>query len=739
MADQSVPITPTDLAVVFIAPTGPDDVRVPTAPDVTGVGEVAMRLARQSRQSVGWVTPPTVTIAPPRGLTLGGGRARIPIAPSYDVDVPSGTIQVPALPSVSSVVNRLDRLSLVGLAAEVGGEQDTALGSIVFAARSSTGAIVQSSPKENTRRYRFFWLWVLSPDILTPDGFYQALNLNSSGDRILTIANKTATGFVLGDHRIYALDPNWVATKTYKILPQIDVLNTISIRRLQNFADRGYTWGNGGEEPLDPRFALTFTGRLVDSDLANVAQQRLVNLLAGRPGSGSTYARSVQNFSAGAVIGNVGRVGEAASSPNNSVCLPSPNRVSYTNEAYMETLAVAKLTAGNDGNGNALLTVPLESCPAGSRFSEIAANHKIYALSGEEISSFGRFQNLGGVGALTWIADANQKLLPGQTAYFCPAVNLPAGSGLSVPFEAIEMVWNGATGAPLKAANIRDGSRDDLAAYAAPADGDDFIVVYGAERAAIHAIYKRVQVTTNGFGVATIPESELGCFAFLSGVSGRIDKPVVAGLSANTTYQALVYYPPRQSEAWQFQLRFTPYAGIEPLAALAWLDGARVVGHLTTIVHTQGGGGSIFRSGGELQFSPIAMHLPITNSPTPYYTLNALAQLEGEAGQGYVTYREVTFLPAPDRALPSPGQVLRAEAATINHPRSIRGRLLVGDRLLGFRLPRLDGNKPFQAVVAFVVEKAGVRRLVVATQCGSGGVTLSLDSDTGCGLGLFDL
>ena len=740
MPDQSVPINSTDLAVVFVTPTGPDDVRVPTAPDVTGVGEVAMRLARQSRQSAGWVTPPTVTIAPPRGLTLSGGRARIPIAPSYDLSVPTGTIQIPALPAAGSIVNRLDRLSLVGLAAEVGGEQDTPLGSVVFQGRNNAGVLVEGSPKENTRRWRFFWVWVLSPDVLTADGFYQALNTNSAGDRVLTIANKTDTGFVLGDHRIYALDPNWVATKTYKVLPgQIDVLDAVSIRRLQNFADRGYTWGNGGEEPLDPRFAVALTGRLVDADLANTARQRLMNLLSGRPGGGFTYARSVQNFSAGAVIGNAGRVGEAASSPNNSVCLPSPNRVSFTNEAYLETLAAAKLTAGNDGNGNALLTVPLESCPAGTRFSEIAANHKIYSLTGEEISSFGRFQNLGGVGALTWIADANQKLLPGQVAYFCPAVSLPAGSGFSVPFEAIEQVWAGDTGAPLSAANIRDGRTDDLDAYAAPADSQSYFVVYGPERAAIHAIYKRVEVTANGSGVAVIPDGELGCFAFLSGVAGRIDKPAVTGLTPNTTYQALVYYPPRQSEAWQFQLRFAPYASVEPLAALSWLEGARVVGHLTTIVHTQGGGGSIFRSGGELQYSPIAMHLPIANSPTPFYALNALAQLEGEASQGYVTFREVPFLPAPDRAQPSPGQMISAVAASANQPRSIRGRLSVGGRVLGLRTPRLDGNKPYQAIVAFVAEKSGVRRLVVATQTAPGGNTLSLDSDTGCGLGLFDL
>ena len=740
MPDQSVPINATDLAMIFVTPTGVDDLRVPTAPDVTGISDIAMRLVRRSRQSIGWVTPPTVTVTPPRGLALSGGRAHIPLAPNYQIDVPAATIQVPALTAAGSIVNRLDRLSLIGLAAEVGGEQDTALGSVVYAARTQSGTIVTSDPKENTRRWRFFWAWVLSPEMLTGDSFYDALNVNAGGDRILTIANKNDTGFVLGDLRIYALDPNWVASKSYKILPgQVDVLDAFAIRRLQNFSDRGYTWGNGGEESLDPRYAIALTGRLVDSDPASRVQQRLSDLFAGRPSAGSTYARAVQNFNAGAVIGNSGRVGEAASSPNNSVCLPSPNRVSYTNEAYTETLAAAKLTAGNDGNGNALLTIALENVPTGTRFSEIAANHKIYATSGEEISSFGRFQNLGGLGALTWIADANQKLLPGQVAYFCPAVNLPAGSGLSIPFEAIEQVWIGATGAPLSTANIRDGRTNDLAAYEAPADSQDYFVVCGPERAALHAIYKRVEVTTNGAGVATIPDGEQGDFAFINGVTGRVDKPVVAGLTPNTTYQTLVYYPPRQSESWQFQLRFAPYAGIEPMAALAWLNGARVVGHLMTIAHTQGGGGSIFRSGGELQYSPIAMHLPIATGSTPYYALNALTQFEGEAGQGYVTYREVDFLPAPDRAMPTPGQVITAEAANINHPRSIRGRLKAGDQVLGLRIPRLDGNKPYQAIAAFVVEKAGLRRLVIAAQTGPGGVALSLDSDTGCGLGLFDL
>ena len=750
MPNTPLPRQPNDLAVKAVPPANPTQRRVPTAEAATLDAEIALHLSRQSRRSMGWVTPPSVTVSAPRTLNLSGGVALLPIAPDYQIALTT-SLQIPALGSTTEIVNRNEELSLVGFSCEVGAEQDPALGEVRFDAVNQTTQAVTEQVGENSRRYRFYWVLVLSPSPLVASEFYASLPLLSANTtypvpsdlesaRRLQITNTDGAGFALGNYRIYALDPNWRLNTRYLIHETtIDILPLVRVRRLQNFADRGYIWGNGGEEPLDPRFAVALTGRLVDADLANTARQRLMQLLSGRPGGGFTYARSVQNFSAGAVIGNAGRVGEAASSPNNSVCLPSPNRVSYTNEAYLETLAAAKLTAGNDGNGNALLTVPLESCPAGTRFSEIAANHKIYALTGEEISSFGRFQNLGGVGALTWIADANQKLLPGQVAYFCPAVNLPAGSGLSVPFEAIEQVWAGDTGAPLSAANIRDGRTDDLDAYAAPADSQSYFVVYGPERAAIHAIYKRVEVTANGSGVAVIPDGELGCFAFLSGVAGRIDKPAVTGLTPNTTYQALVYYPPRQSEAWQFQLRFAPYGSVEPLAALSWLDGARVVGHLTTIAHTQGGGGSIFRSGGELQFSPIAMHLPIANSPTPFYTLNALSQLEGEASQGYVTYREVPFLPAPDRSQPSPGQTISAVAASSNQPRSIRGRLSVGGRVLGLRTPRLDGNKPYQAIVAFVAEKSGVRRLVVATQTGPGGNTLSLDSDTGCGLGLFDL
>lgn len=738
---QFIELVDNDLAIGFVTPESQDDPRVPTAPDMSAMGLLAVRHARASRLEQGWLIPPAITVNPPRDLVISGGRALLPLMPNYRVDLPATTLRLPALSSTAAITNRFDHLSLITVIANVGGEQDNALGSVVFKARRPDGAIVDTPPKENTRRLRAFWFWVLSPDPILPIDFYNALPTNPEGVRVLAVSAKGSTGFTLGTHRLYINDPAMIEGKTYSIVPDgVDLLPITQIRRAQNFLEEGYTWGMGGEEPIDPRYMVRPIHPLPDNDPNAFLYRRCLEIFSGRSGWPN---RTIQNLSAGAVSSHSGRAGVSASAPNGSVNLGSLNRVSYTNQAYLETHACQLITAGNDGLGNAILSANSGNVPADARFSENAADHKIYTLSGEEVSRFGRFGNLNGQGVLTWVADSNRKVQTGQQAYFVPALRMPAGSGFSVPFAEIEAAWDG-SGNEIDPANIRHGGLNDLDQYTDPANDGEYFVIYGPERAALHRIYRKVTVTANSAGTITIPPNEYGVFAFVKGVDGpepdrRWNRPVITGLSANTTYDALIYYPPRPTESWQFQMRYQPQAGM-PTDAAEFLEGARVVSMPLYFAHTQGGGGQVFRGEGVLQFSPIAMFLPSVLQGVQGYQLRHAVQPKGTAYPGPITFRDdMPLLPAAGFLRPAPGQVLSVTTAQTPQGRSLRLRLFAEGRLLGFQKAALEGDHPYQSVVAFVVEKAGERRIVIATHNGPGPVDVPFDPDRQCAIGLYPL
>ena len=736
--------------------------RVPLAEDFKADSQVSAQLVKRSRRDQGWLTPLSISASPPRGLVIAPARALMSALAEYEVEV-SGTVNVPAIASTSDISSRREYLSVVALSCEVSAVQDPSLGEVKFQLRvrdlDNDGNPVlddDGHPKESiesiigevSRRERSFWVLALSPQPLTPEAFLSSLPLEKAegvderflthGDvdsvRRITIHNQGADGFAVGGLQIYALDPNWSIGKQYPVTEHsVEILPLAEIERRQNYAEAGYVWGNGGEEPLDPDFVVR-RATPHENDIAIALRQRLMAKMAGLPVPSESWGRAVLNLSAGFTL-TPGRPGLPASAPNGSVCLGSEHRVSYTNQPWTETLAVQQVRAGNDGFGNALVSLSVANFPAGITFSEVATDHRIYTLSGEEVGRFGTWNGLGQPGGLTWTADANQKVEPSALCYVVPAVKVPAGSGFNLPFNKIESAWSGA-GQQISSDNILDGASDDLIEYRAPAQGEQYFVVYGAERAALHYIYKRIEVESNSDRQLLLPPTERGCFAFVDGIEGRLDTPVVAVPSANTVYSCLVYYPPRPTEPWQFQMKYLPY---QPMTDGAnFLEGATIITEPIAFVHSQGGSQPIFQSSADFQYAAIAMHLPAVANSTPTYQLSGFVRNNSTAGVNYPTFASIPVVPVQSLAAPSPGQVLSLVPGVAPQPRSQVGQLTAGGRVLGFTIPPLPQGGTVHGVLAFGVRKGNRLGYVVITKNGASG-PVEVNSDTGCAFDVFPL
>lgn len=736
-----------DWAVLQVAPASETDPRVPIADEFALHARIEAANAWKSRLQQGWLSVPSVQIATPRTLVLSDGLALVPSHSAYKLQV-SGSLEVPALSSPGSVVKRDDFLSLVVVATEFNKDHDPTLGEVTFSYRkpqAGGGFAVETTLKENTRRMRSVWLMVLSPQPLTGVNFFEALPQNASGNKILSIANKTPQGFNLGDHRVYAIDPTLTSGKTYTVFADSAyVLPLFQIRRLQNFLERGYIWGNGGEGNLakDVHVSDISESAFEDRDDALV-RKRALQIFSGIPAKGFTYSRTVQNLLAGNVSGNPGRPGESAASPNGSVCLANDQRIGFTNQQITQKLACLPTTAGSDGSGNAIVTFPLNSnAPLGTRFSERREDHKVYAADGSDQTPFGTFQNLGATGALTWIADSNSAIKPGNLCYFVPGINFPSGSGFSIPFDKCEAGW--INGIPLESNNILAAATDDLVGYRAPAANQDFIAVFGRERASLHYIYKKVSIASNSSGTVAIPLSERGVFAFIEGVSERLDKPVATGLTPNTTYNALVYYPPRSTEQWQWQLRYCSYQGLNDPTVL---NNAEIISAPLLFAHTQGGGTSAFFGDSELQYSAIAMHLPVGNSIAKHYELNTPVNLPGENYADPISFRELQAVPGTGCSLPRLGRKVGFASNTANALRTLSGSAHLDDGAtslsassrIGCQVPTLSTNRPFQGVLCIGLQKDQQKYLAISTINTKGSESLILDSASGIGFDIYKM
>ncbi len=715
---------PNDVGIVFVPPASRTDPRVPTAEELSlGVRIQQSGLLRQ-QSVVGWQQYPALNFTASRQLSIADGEAVMPGYPG-NVAIGSTSITLPALPDTSNTYLRTDWLYLMSFTAEVGQQQAPILGQYTFQYTEIGGTDVSTITKENTRRLRAFWSFVWSAVPLSVETLLGLLP-DAGSNKQLAISDTSALGFDLSTVRIYARDPR-LTQHPYVILPDsVQLLEVTQVRRAQRQNNRGYVHGPSGEAALTSIFNLVATAPIIRrQDLESQMRERLRNIFSGtvQPGRSSNY--SIQNLTASPNGGNPNFPGEGAAAPNGSICLANGQRISFTNQSIIEKRAAVRIgSASNNGSGRALITVSLNGAIAGSFFSGNRNDHKIYSADGLEQSERGIFRQLGSSSALVWEGDVNSTILPGQPAFVVPGIFYPAGSGFSVPFERVTRWW--LNNVELDPQNIRDAATNDVLSYADPENNGSYFGVFGRERAALHYILRKVSITTNGDGVATIPADVRGNFAFIQGVAERIDAPVVAGLPTNTTLNALVYEAPSATEVWQFMMLYAEYQGTQEAS---FLNGATVASRPLLFAHTQGGGCSVYQGDADTRLSAIAMHLPAVASGIPAYRLNAPIQIAGEPYPGPITLRELPILPAPALALPTPGQNLTVQSATTPQGRSLSIRLLSNGQLIGFRTPQLQGRTEYQSVVAFVAQKNDQQRLVILTRNTNGGENCPADSD----------
>lgn len=724
---------PNDIGVIFVPPASRTDPRVPTAEELSLSVRIQQSTLARSQNDIGWLRYPTLGFTAARQLSLSDGQALMPGYPGR-LSINSSAITLPALPDTTNIYLRTDWIYLLSFAAEVGQQQSPILGQYTFQYSEIGGGDTSTITKENTRRVRAFWSLVWSAVPLTP-AMMLALLPNSGSNKQLQISDTSALGFALGAVRVYARDPN-LTQNPYVVYPDsVQLLELTQVRRAQRQNNRGYVHGPAGEAPLLPIFNLVATAPILQQqDLESRVRERLRNIFSGitQPGRAANY--SIQNLTASPNGGNPNFLGEGAAAPNGSICLANGQRVSFTNQAIIEKRAAMRIgSVSNNGSGRALITVSLNSPIAGSFFSGNRGDHKIYSAAGLEQSARGIFRQLGS-STLVWEGDINSTILPGQVAFVVPGILYPAGSGFTVPFERVTRWWR--NNVELVAANIREAAIDDALGYVDPANNSPYIGIFGRERAALHYILRKITITSNGTGAATIPSDARGCFAFVEGVTGRVDAPVATGLTPNTTVNALVYEAPDPTEVWQFMMLYPEYQGTQEAG---WLNGATVVSRPLLFAHTQGGGCSVFQGDADTRLSAIAMHLPAVGSGIPAYRLNAPIQLAGEPYPGPITLRELPILPAPALALPTPGQTLMVQAASNAQARSLNVRILSNGQLLGFRTPQLQGRTEYQAVVAFVARKADAYRVILLTRNTAGGENCPANSDEFTAIDTFRL
>lgn len=728
-------VQPNDLALRTIAPQNQTDPRVPLAEGFEAWAEMMLHLFQETNRAsgggLGWTSPPQFEVVGGRTLSISGS-ARLPSFRG-EIRLESTTLTVPPLANTSSTIMQEDVLYLVGFTCEVGAEQDPVLGQVSFQYRDPETEQIVTIAKENEQRFRSFWGIFRGGGEFDRDLFASSLVESADGKKIINIANVSAQGFPFAEGNLYALDANWVATKSYAVLPELLTWMPIcTIVRKQNITERGYTWGFNGEEAFSTEYSVARVSRQLEirSDPRSRIETRIQEILLGIPGTGTTYSRTVQNLIAG-VATVPGVPGESSGAPNGSVNLANGQRISFTNQGIKSNLAIVAQAAGNDGGGNAVCTFTLGNAPTGTRFSEKASDHKIFNAQGKDVSARGRWANLGLSGTLIWTAEDNPDIIPGAIAHFQATIVYPPGSGFGVPFENLEKCWF--NGQEIPAEDIRVAHSTDLDAYEDPAGNAAKIVVVGAERAALHYIYSKISVVSDASGVVTVPSAERGCFAFVRGVDGRLDTPIVTGLQPNQTYDALIYYPPRTDEVWQLQFKYCPYQGVRNLGGIT---GLHIIAPPISAIHSQGGGSSAF-FGGRFRYVPVGMHLPAIAGGVQSYALNTPVAFEGENFSEPVSMRSAIPIPSRDAA---PGQVglrIDLEPAAIAVARGAAFRATAGGAPLGCQIPPLATGLPYQFVLAIpVADDRGREYVLIATKNAAGG-SMVLDPTKGTALDLF--
>ncbi len=687
------------MGVNFVPPDDITDNRILTAEELS-LSEEARILASLKPDGLRFTQAPEIVLVGEE-LSIKGSVASSVAAPrNFNIDT---------LINISSSTETLieEYYYLVVLVAIVGSEHDPQLGEFSPQYQTST------ENRENTRRYRSHWAIVSS---------FNYEDASSLKEKLGTSIEVSEDKFLLDALYFYPQDSNW-SVGNYDLLPGLELLPLCTIQYYNSYLAQGYTWGDGTAFIKEKAYPI--------SDASGF----LWSLMAG---DRIFYDKAVLNLIQGATnLASTPQPGQTTRSLNNSMAIANDQRVFFSNEARVQKYAIQHTTVEFNSQGQLEASATLNTNnPEGTIFSLEASDHRIFTT--EDKTEFGALGGLGSDRTLTWTAASTAGLEAGDSLIIVPGISFPAGSGWSLPISSLDEVY--LDGVALSQDNIRNGRDSDLFEYIPPANGEDFMVVWGTERAALHYIYKKITLTSDGSGTLIVPSTELGVIAFIEGVSGRVDTPVYIGLVPNTDYNALVYYPPRTAENWQFEISYSPYLG-KGVSELDMLDGGTIASEPMFFLHTQGSGNSVFQGEANLRYSAIALHLPRLSSQPPSYKMNFPIQLQGENYPGPYTVRSLPLQIGLGLAVPFKGQKLRYSLQGINQPYSLNIALYNDNNdLLGARIPALSSiNEIYQAVISFKVEKDQRTVLAVLTFNGVSDAPIPFDASQNCAIDLFAL
>lgn len=735
------------LGVLPVGPEGPDDIRVPDP--ASFARDVQTRIASEIRGVQPYFSKtPSVVVTGSKGLTLAW-EVSSPFAGGEKISY-SSQITLASLPPSPTVISRLDTLYFVEMAVVVGVDRDPSIAQtfsyipVNAVADSSGNYAYETITAENTRSVRRVWCLVVAQGVLTPASFWNALTPVVAGNEELyreITPTISSSGYALSSElTLYYLgDPDYVSGATIPILRDcICVAPFLQIKREQEFqSGMGIVNGYQGEEPLTVEHNLKFIGRRQPVS-ENPAKVQLESIFQRDP-IYQMLAKAVLNFTSGSFPGSPRTPGIAAASPRpGSVALANNQRTTFINGQFEGNVHAYKSNAASNGANQKLVTAPLLTSPTGTRFASNAESHRVFRHStGEEVSRTGDFQNLGGTGALTWIGGANSPVQTGESLYFVPSIVYPRGSGFSIPISRVSRCFF--NGSELPAGDIRDANGGDIGIYEEPTG--NFFVIYTTDRAGIAYILKKHTLQVDANGILRIPDSNSGCFAFIQGVQGsdpadphRINKPIVTGLTPSTTVKALTYYVPGVSEIWQFEVSYYKYGGTQNRS---FLDGATVVSEVVALVHSQTSALSVQKRDSAFVQTPLTFLLPQLLSFTGY-EIDSPIQFAGESYRGPVSYVWTKPDIAPGYAYPSINSVLTCTSLGTSIGGSIAGKIQISGQPAGISHQKLASTSKGQSVFAFIAEKAGVQKLVVATAYSESGVAV-LDSSQGTAIDTYDI
>jgi hypothetical protein len=404
------------------------------------------------------------------------------------------------------------------------------------------------------------------------------------------------------------------------------------------------------------------------------------------------------------------RTGFTSYSPGGSASVSNDQRSIYSNVQTTDSRAATSQLAVLTGGLVKLIYDIAPTSPPNTAFNTNFALYKIYLVTGEEVSGTGTFSISGT--RLTWTANSGSLVAQNTRVLTKLAIDYPATSGIGGSFATLDAAW--VSNAAIAPANIRTLDQN-LTAYEAPALGQDFILIYDAGTSSVFFFYKKISVTSSATGVITIPTTVKGCFAFIENRAGRVDAPVVTGLTANTAYNVLIYHAPAAAEYWQLQISYRPYQGTKDLA---FLSGATIATNPRLYVHSQGGGSLIASSSGSLGGYAISDYISAVDAPpySPYLFQGAIRETGDSTNNLATTFKQIGFNPSALFAFPVIGETITTVTRATNHQRSISNAIANAEgKLFAIKTPYVI-TPYFQFAFIFVAVKSGIAKLVIITQ-----------------------